>query len=80
MKESILNLCLRLSKMIRFGEYEEKSYTTLVDHKFMCPKHSEAKRKETSEFGAGKGLLQDQARRTGDSCSKTPDSSMGLGE
>ena len=33
--------------------------------------HSEAKQTEMLEFGAEKGLLQDQARRMGGSCSKT---------
>ena len=48
--------------------------------KFMCPKHSEAKQTKTLEFGAEKGLLQDQARQTGASCSKTPNSLLILGE
>ena len=43
----------------------------VTEYKFVCLTHSEAKQTKTSEFGAEKGLLQDQARRTGDLCSKT---------
>ena len=46
----------------------------------MCLTHSEAKQTEISESGAEKGLLQSQARRTGDLCSKTPNSPIVLGE
>lgn len=37
---------------------------------------NKAKQTEMSAFGAGKGLLQGQARRTGGSCLKTPNSPM----
>ena len=47
-------------------------------HVRVCPTHSEAKQTETLEFGAEKGLLQGQARRTGGSCPKTLDSSKGF--
>ena len=52
----------------------------VVEPKFMCLMHSETKQTETSEFGAEKGLLQDQARRMGGSCSKNPNSLMVFGE
>ena len=42
----------------------------VVEPKFMCPTHSEAKQIKTLEFGAERGLLQGRARRTGSSCSK----------
>ena len=44
----------------------------------MCPKHTEPKQTEASEFGAEKDLLQGQGR-TGDSSSKTPNSMMVCG-
>ena len=46
----------------------------------MCLTHSESKQTETSEFGAEKGLLQGQAKRMGNLCSKTPNSPMVFGE
>ena len=42
----------------------------VIELKFMCPKHSEAKQTKTLEFGSEKGLLKDQAKQTGGSCSK----------
>ena len=47
---------------------------------FMCLTPSKAKQTEMLEFGAEKGLLQDQARRMGGSCSKNPNSLMVFGE
>ena len=44
----------------------------VIECKFVCLMHSEAKQTKRSEFGAVKDLLQGQARRMGDSCSKTP--------
>ena len=35
---------------------------------FICPMYSEAKQTKVSELEAKKGLLQDQAGRTGSSC------------
>ena len=40
----------------------------------MCLMHSEAKKTEPLNFGAEKDLLQGQARGTGDSYSKSPNS------
>lgn len=34
-------------------------------HTSVCPRHSEAKQTEMSEFGAEKGFLQGRARRRG---------------
>ena len=48
----------------------------VVKPKFVCPVHNEAKKTKTLGFGAEKGLLQGQARRTGGSCSKNPNSLM----
>ena len=44
----------------------------ITKHKFVYHMHSEAKQTEMLQFGAEKGLLQGQARRTGSSCSKPP--------
>ena len=48
--------------------------TIVTDHKFVRWMHSEAKQAKTLKFGAEKCLLQGQARRTGGSCSKDPNS------
>ena len=53
---------------------------SVVEPKFMCLTHSEAKQAETSESGGEKGLLQGQARRMGSSCSKSPNSQRVLRE
>ena len=37
----------------------------VIQGKFMCPTHSEAKLTETLEFGAEKGALQGRVRRIG---------------
>ena len=42
----------------------------VIERKFVCPTHSEAKQTQMLELGAEKGLLQGHARRTGCSCSK----------
>ena len=38
----------------------------VIQGKFMCPTHSEAKLTETLEFGAEKGALQGPVRRIGE--------------
>ena len=43
----------------------------VTECKFVYWTHSEAEQTETSEFGAEKGLLQGQARKMGELCSKT---------
>ena len=53
---------------------------SVVKPKFLCLAHSEAKQTEMSEFGAKKGLLQGQARRTGGSYLKDLNSLMGFRE
>ena len=55
-------------------------YTSVTEHKFMCPTHSEAKQTEMSEFGTEKGLLQDQARKMSGLCPQTPNSPVVFGE
>ena len=50
--------------------------TGVIKHKFVCLPHSKARQIKTSEFAAEKDLLQGQARRIGDSCSKTLNSLM----
>ena len=52
----------------------------VVESKFKFLMHSEAKQTEMLEFGAEKGLQQRQARRTGSSCWKDPNSRMGFEE
>ena len=52
----------------------------VIEPKFVCLMHSEAKQTETSEFGAEKGLLQGHAKKTGALCSKYPNSPMVSGE
>ena len=56
------------------------NFDNVIKPKFIGPKHSEVKQTETSEFGTNKGLLQGQARRTDGSCSKDPNSPMGVRE
>ena len=51
-----------------------------VKLKFVCPMHGETEQTKTLEFGAEKGLLQGQARRVGELCSKSPNSLMGFRE
>ena len=46
--------------------------------RFLCPMHSEAK--QTLQFGAEKGLLQNQARRRVAHTLKAPNSTKGLGK
>ena len=45
----------------------------VTENKFVFPMHSEVKQTETSEFGADKGLLQDQARKTDGMYSRKPE-------
>ena len=52
----------------------------VTEHNFVCLTQREAKQIEILEFGAEKVLLQDQAKRTGSSCSKTLNSPMVFGE
>ena len=50
-------------------------FGVVIESKFMCLVHSEAKQTETLEFGGKKGLFQGQASMCG-SCSKDPNSLM----
>ena len=50
----------------------------VVEHKSLCLMHTEGKQTEMSEFGAEKGLLKGQARRTGGSRSEDPNFLMGF--
>jgi len=45
----------------------------VTENKFVSPIHSEVKQNETSKFGAEKGLLQDQARKTDGMYSRKPE-------
>ena len=47
--------------------FPKRTLGIVTELKSVCPMHSEAKQTEMSEFGAEKGLLQGQARRTGGS-------------
>ena len=49
----------------------------VVEPLLVCLMHREVKQTVTSEFGAEKDSFQGQARRTGGSCSKPHNSSMG---
>ena len=41
------------------------SIHSVLEPKFVCPMHSEAKQRETSVFGAEKGLLQGPTKENG---------------
>ena len=44
----------------------------VVERKFVCMIHSEAKHTETTEFGAEEGFLRGHARRIDVPCSQDP--------
>ena len=52
----------------------------IVEPKFVCLTHSEAKQTKTSEYRAEKVLLQGQARRMDGSCLKDLNSPMVFGK
>lgn len=47
-----------------------KHFESVIEHRFVCLTHNEAKQTKTSEFGAEKGLLSGQARKVDGSGSK----------
>ena len=53
-----------------------QGYITVVELKFMCPTHNEAKQIAMSEFGARKVYFMSQAKRMGSSCSIDANSLM----
>ena len=50
----------------------------VTGHKFMCPRHSEAKKNKTLESGAEKCLLQDHASKWVSHAQNTPNSPEGF--
>ena len=54
--------------------------STIIESKFTCLRHSEAKQTETSEFEADKGLLQVCARRQVAHDLKSPKFPEGFGQ